>query len=69
MKIEIAGQRILEVRNLTRAEKEREGWDDYGTVIALVLENGTVLYPSRDGEGNGGGALFGTAPDGRAFTV
>jgi hypothetical protein len=35
-----------------------EGWEDQ-TVQAIVLDNGTLLYPSRDYEGNSGGALFG----------
>ena len=56
----ITGKRIKKIRTLTAAEAEYEGWDgDAGRVTVLELEDGTLLYPSRDEEGNGGGALFG----------
>jgi len=45
------------MRNMTKAELKREGWD--GKCICLELDDGTILYPSRDEEGNGPGALFG----------
>jgi len=64
---EIIGQKIQEVRRMTADEAEAEGWDRGGTVI--VLANGIKLYASRDDEGNGAGALFGNAPDGRAFHI
>jgi len=59
--VAIEGQRIKAIRNLTHAEKEAEGWNDYGNenVLAIVLENGIILYPSADYEGNGGGVMFG----------
>lgn len=67
----IVGQRIVEIRDMTDAELDAEGWepDFHGRPPAIVLENGTVLYPSRDEEGNGGGALFGTRPDGVPFGI
>jgi len=40
--------------------------------VGLELSNGRVIYPAADGEGNGGGALFGyTERDGEVvpFTV
>ena len=59
---DIVGKRIVEVRAATDAELEREGWesDDYRRPVVLVLENGVILYPSSDEEGNAPGALFGT---------
>lgn len=64
------GRKIVDVRHMTKAEMEREGWDDYrGPATVLVLDNGTILYPSMDEEGNGPGALFGATKDGEAFYV
>lgn len=57
---EVVGRTIVEVRPMTDAELQEEGWEDWNEVpAALVLDDGTVLYPSRDTEGNGPGALFG----------
>jgi hypothetical protein len=68
---EIVGQRIVAVRQLSKREMEEQGWPTrsrYGsTAVALVLENGTVLFPSRDHEGNGPGALFGYGPSQPGF--
>lgn len=60
---EIVGQRIVALRHLTATELEAEGWEDYAGEAAtvIVLENGVVLYPSADEEGNGPGALFANA--------
>jgi len=54
----IIGAKIRAVRLMTKDELEAQGWD-YETVVAIELDNGAVLYPSQDDEGNGGGALFG----------
>ena len=52
---------IQEVRAMTDAEKEWEGWDDdnRGCRTVLVLSDGSTIYPSRDDEGNGPGTMFG----------
>lgn len=55
----ILGQKITQVREMTAKEKEEEGWSDWpGKVLVIELENGTKLFPSRDGEGNGPGVMF-----------
>ena len=58
----LEGTSIVKVRAMTKAEIKREGWDycvrSDESLIALVLSNGYVVYPSRDDEGNGPGALF-----------
>ena len=60
---QLVGQKIVCVRRMTNEEREVEGWgDDPQPTFALELDSGTVLYPSRDEEGNGGGALFGIEP-------
>jgi len=55
--MKLCGLKIEGVRFLTKDEMTDEGWD-YGAGIALVLSNGSVIYPSADDEGNGPGALF-----------
>jgi hypothetical protein len=67
----IIGQKITSVRKLTPEDYEREGWDHdrFAIGAVLVLENGTVLYASRDDEGNGPGTLIGADADGTSFYV
>jgi hypothetical protein len=65
----IVGRRIVEVRPMTRPEARKEGWEPDQArspveATVLVLDDGTILYPSRDDEGNGPGALFGADSDG-----
>lgn len=57
----VVGVKIKAIRPMTKKELEREYWepDRFEKPLALELSNGVVLYPSRDSEGNGPGALFG----------
>ncbi len=66
---DIIGQKVKTIRDMTATEMDAEGWDhdNFGNPTVIVLENGVKLYPSRDSEGNGGGALFGSRPDGTQF--
>lgn len=52
----LVGKTITAVRYLTEEEREDLCWHDRAVVI--TLNDGTVLFPSRDDEGNGAGALF-----------
>jgi len=68
----IEGQTITSIHNMTKAEIEAEGWDDCGGITpsaVLVLSNGVKLYASTDYEGNGSGAIFGSEPNGKKFVV
>lgn len=56
----IVGSMVVEIRDMTDAELDAEGWSDCNTTTVLVLNNGIKLYPSADGEGNRPGAMFGT---------
>jgi hypothetical protein len=58
--LDIIGKKIVDVIKLPNAISGKEGWEytPYDG-IALVLNDGSFLYPSRDEEGNGPGALFG----------
>jgi len=63
----IDGARIVGTRALTQVEVDNELWPE--TTVALELENGIVLFASRDPEGNGPGALFGQYKDGGCFQL
>ncbi len=65
----ITGRRIVEVRAMSARELNAEGWPPDETVPVLVLDNGAILLPSRDEEGNGTGALFGATARKQGFRV
>ena len=66
MRQTLVGRTITEVRRMTDGEKDREYWEEARgeSAVVLVLDSGLILYPSRDEEGNGPGALFGMDVDG-----
>lgn len=57
------GAKLIDVRNMTNAEIKNEGWDymcsELDLIKVLVFDDGSVIYPSMDYEGNGPGAIFG----------
>lgn len=58
----VIGAKIVGIRRMMPSELRALYWDDsrgHEIPIAIVLSTGAVLYPSRDDEGNGPGALFG----------
>lgn len=65
--INLIGKTILQVRPMTKEEKDINGWCQENIVI--VLSDGTKLFPSCDYEGNAPGAIFGTTIDGYAFAL
>jgi hypothetical protein len=68
----VAGRTIVEARPMNAAELKFEGWKvdrTHASPTVLVLDDGTKLYPSRDEEGNGPGALFGTDAKGGGIAV
>jgi hypothetical protein len=60
------GKKIVAVRYLTDKEQESLGWDQ--SAVVLQLDDGTLIFPSQDDEGNGAGALFGQTKDGKEIT-
>ena len=66
---ELIGKKIVKIRPMTAKEKVKEGWDNHGATSVIELEGGTLIYPSSDDEGNGGGTLFGKNKDGTTFYV
>lgn len=57
-KIAFVGRKIADFRYMTDAEQAAHGW--YCRAPVLVLDDGHLVYPSADDEGNGPGALFTT---------
>lgn len=54
----LVGRKIVAVRYMSETEMNDHGWNDKALVIQL--DNGLMIYPSADDEGNGAGALFTT---------
>jgi hypothetical protein len=61
----LVGRTIKAVRYLHPEEVENLGW--YSRSVVFELDNGTLVWPSADDEGNDAGALFTT--DERADTL
>jgi len=66
------GESIVMIRTMTDTEMQKEGWDSFYyeriNPTCLVLSDGSVLYPSRDFEGNGPGQFFGNK-DKNSFVI
>lgn len=58
----LLGRRIAGVRWMTADEQEQLGWDN--AAVVLELDNGTLVWPAADDEGNGAGALLGVDDSG-----
>ncbi len=67
----IEGRKIVKVRTMSIKEQLAEYWspDELNPVIVLELDDGSKIYPSRDYEGNGGGALFAMDAQKNTFTI
>ena len=52
----LLNKKIVAVRYLTEQEQEILGW--YSRCVVIELEDGTIVYPSKDDEGNDAGALY-----------
>src|SRR3972149_2510828 len=64
------GHIIQDVRDLTKADTDEDGWFLPGRACpVIVLDNGTIIFPSKDREGNGPGALFSKMADGTTIYV
>ena len=63
----LVGRKIVKVRYLTQEEVEDMGWDE--SAVVLQLDDGSLLFPSQDDEGNGAGAMFGQDAKGEDLTL
>lgn len=61
----LLGRKIVAVSWMTDEERQDAGWEH--TAVVLVLDNGYLIWPSADGEGNDAGALFGQDQKGVNF--
>ena len=52
----LIGRKIVNARYMTKEEAEKWGFDSQP--IALILDDGNFIFPSKDDEGNDAGALF-----------
>jgi len=66
---DMIGKKIVSIRPISKAELEEEGWDGHGATSVIELEDGTIIYPSSDDEGNNAGTLFGKDKNGQTFYV
>lgn len=57
----LVGRKIIKAGYLLKEETDALGWDH--SSLAIKLDDGTILWPSRDDEGNDAGALFTTSDD------
>lgn len=55
-KEQLLNRKIVKVRYMTKEEMDGLGW--YNRPVVMVLDDGNIIYPSADDEGNNGGALF-----------
>jgi len=62
----LVGRSIAKVRYMSI--EEAKGMDWFKRPVVIHLDNGTMLIPSMDDEGNDGGALFGQNRDGEDLT-
>ena len=68
-KSELIGRKIFDVKPMSKAELEAEGWAGAGTAVVVILDDGSKLFASQDDEGNGPGAIFGVDKAGNGFRV
>ena len=57
----LVGRKIVKVRYMTQAEVNVCVW--YNATVVLELDDGTMLYPMSDDEGNSAGAIATTNKD------
>ena len=55
----LVGRKIVKVEWFSDKEAENNMW--HSKPIAMLLDDGIWIFPSRDDEGNDGGALFTTS--------
>lgn len=63
----LLNRKIVGVRYMTATEADDHGW--YSRCVVIKLDNGVLIYPSSDDEGNAAGALFTTDPNEQTLPV
>ena len=70
MSADLEGRTIVGIRPMTEQELLAEAWELSAHQLpppVIELDDGTIIYPSRDDAGNGPGCLFGVGADGRSI--
>lgn len=62
----LKGRTIIGCRYLSKKEAEGMGW--YRRSVVMVLDDGTLIFSSKDDEGSDAGAMFGNGPNGEELT-
>lgn len=63
----LKGKTVKQVRYLTDEEMKAMMWDK--RPIAIQFDDGTVIVPMQDDEGNEGGSIYIQKPDGGQDTI
>ena len=63
----LLGRKIIGIQWMTDLWQQDMGWDN--AAVMLLLDDGTLLWPSSDDEGNNAGALFGLQRSGLDFIL
>ena len=64
---QLLGRKITAVRYLSLEEMNLLGWES--RCVVIQLDDGNLILPSMDDEGNGAGALFSNNKDHSVFPV
>lgn len=62
----LVGKKVSQVRYLSKKECDGMGWD--AKALVIQFDDGTIVFPSSDDEGNNAGALFGQTDKGELLT-
>lgn len=63
----LKGKKVRSVRYLTEEEQDDLGW--YSRAVVIEFEDGSLIFPSKDDEGNGAGSIFGQDKNGKDFVL
>jgi lauroyl/myristoyl acyltransferase len=61
IKNKLLNKKIVDIRIMDKEELKANAWDF--RAIVITLDDGEMVYPSMDDEGNGAGAIFTTYED------
>lgn len=53
---QLLGKKIAKVRYMSEEEMESLGW--YSRCVVIQLDDGNLIFPSKDDEGNDAGSIF-----------
>jgi len=57
-RLQLLNKKIVDVRYMTEKEVDELGW--YSRCVVIQLDDGNLVFPAADDEGNDAGAIFTT---------